>query len=121
MDRPFRTAPLLVPVTVDKTTINGDPNNDENDFDHDHPNVISQNSVNYVDDYEIGPVEESEYEPPSIASDINASMDMDVEGLELQSIASHKWNGGVLEFSANTRMVTLNGIHLTLSNWMTRI
>ena len=57
----------------------------------------SQNLFDSVNN-DIDPVEESEDTPPSIASDINTYMGVNVDKPKMQKNMSHQFYGGVLEF-----------------------
>ena len=65
--------------------------------DSEQSNIVSQNSFDSVDN-DIDPVEESEDTPPSIESDINTSMGVNVDKPEMQKNMSNQFYGGVLEF-----------------------
>ena len=61
------------------------------------PALISQDSNDSADE-ELDPIADADNNINSVADNINAMMDPDVEAPEITKILQHQYNGGILEF-----------------------
>ena len=88
----------IIRPSVPQTRVQFDISPDiDSDNDSVGPALISQDSNDSADE-ELDPIADADDNINSVADNINAMMDPDVEAPEITKILKHQYNGGILEF-----------------------